>query len=60
MAEVTDLTEQLPHICFEAMCIGCCKRWIAVTRDNAVLKDLECPGCGEVGKTVNTGQWMPE
>ena len=56
MGDITDLTEQLPHMFFEAMCVGCCHRWIAVTRTNVLLKDLECADCGVQGRVINTGQ----
>lgn len=60
MAEITDINEHLPHMFFEAMCVGCCHRWIAVTRDNVLLKSLECPECRLTGRVINTGQSMDD
>lgn len=60
MADVVNIDENLPHMFFEAMCVGCFERWIAVTRDNILLKKLECPKCGVIGRVINTGQDMSE
>tara|TARA_S200002703_G_scaffold148385_1_gene145041 strand:+ start:341 stop:523 length:183 start_codon:yes stop_codon:yes gene_type:complete len=60
MSNVTEIDEHLPHLVFEAMCVRCCKRWIAVARDNTLLKNLECAGCGEIGAVINTGQEINE
>lgn len=60
MSDVTDITERRPHMFFEAMCIECRHRWVAVTRTNVLLKDLECPDCKLLGRVINTGQVMEE
>jgi hypothetical protein len=61
MADVHDIDEHLPHMFFEAMCMNCNHRWIAVTRANVLLKKMECPDCKDgVGNVINTGQPMDE
>lgn len=45
-----------PHTVAEAMCWKCGKRWIAAFPSETLLKELECPGCGEVGHAFLTGQ----
>lgn len=60
MGDVTNIEDHLPHMFFEAMCIDCRHRWIAVTRADVLLKKLECPGCFHVGNVINTGQSMDE
>lgn len=45
-----------PHTVAEAMCWKCGKRWIAAFPSATLLKELECPGCGEVGHAFLTGQ----
>lgn len=45
-----------PHTVAEAMCWKCGKRWIATFPSATLLKQLECPGCGEVGHAFLTGQ----
>lgn len=48
--------EEDPHYVAEAMCWKCGKRWIAVYPTGTLLKELECPGCGNVGYAFHTGQ----
>lgn len=48
--------EYNPHTVAEAMCWKCGKRWIAAFPSETLLKQLECPGCGEVGHAFLTGQ----
>lgn len=45
-----------PHTVAEAMCWKCGKRWIAAFPSETLLKELECPGCGNVGHAFLTGQ----
>ena len=56
MGNVTDIDEHRPHRVFEAMCVVCVHRWIAVSPTETPLKELECPRCKSVGATINTGQ----
>ena len=51
-----DETAEDPHYVAETMCWKCGKRWIAAFPCDTLLKDLECPGCGEVGHAFITGQ----
>lgn len=55
MVTYTD-NENDPHTVAEAMCWKCGKRWVAVFHSETLLKELECPGCGEVGYAFLTGQ----
>ena len=43
----------------EVICINCCKRWIAVRPIETLLKELECPNCGD-GYVIETGQVFDE
>jgi hypothetical protein len=56
MGNVTNIDEHRPHRVFEAICVDCCHRWIAVTHEETTLKELECAGCSRVGTVINTGQ----
>jgi len=56
MGNVTDIQDHLPHMAFEAMCVSCYRRWIAVTPTEILLKKMECPSCTLVGAVINTGQ----
>ena len=60
MGDVTNIEEHLPHEFFEAMCVNCYYRWIAVVRTNTLLKELWCPSCGLNGNVINTGQSMSD
>lgn len=51
-----DVPEEDPHYVAETMCWKCGKRWIAAFPCDTLLKELECPGCGEVGHAFITGQ----
>ena len=50
------LEDYKPHTVSEVICIRCGKRWICVRPSETLLKDLECPDCGESGFVVETGQ----
>lgn len=56
MGTVTDINANQPHRVFEALCVACIHRWIAVAPVEVPLKAYECPGCGNTGATINTGQ----
>lgn len=52
MGEITDIWANKPHIVSEVVCLKCLKRWIAVRPEETLLKDLECPQCGEIGFAI--------
>lgn len=54
--KIVEFEKKLPHIVSELMCWHCGKRWISVRPQYTVLADCECPGCGQVGGIINTGQ----
>ncbi len=56
MGEITDIWANKPHIVSEVVCLKCLKRWIAVRPEETLLKDLECPQCGEIGFAIETGE----
>lgn len=47
----------MPHHPFEAMCMACFKRWIAVVPDEIILKTVACEDCGP-GYVIDTGQYI--
>lgn len=51
-----NIEEKMPHMVSEVICIGCKHRWISVRPEITLLKDLECPECGNVGFVIETGQ----
>ena len=55
MGDITELDEHRPHEFWEAMCVKCLERWIAVVPVGMLLKKVECKNCGP-GYVVNTGQ----
>ena len=59
MSNVTDIDDHQPHEAFEAMCVQCYARWIAIVRVGVLLKKLECKKCGP-GFVIRTGQPMDE
>lgn len=60
MNNVVDIEEYLPHEVFEAMCVFCHHRWIAVAPEETLLKNLECGGCNKCGGVFRTGQPLPK
>jgi len=60
MGEITDIWANKPHIVSEVVCLKCLKRWIAVRPEETLLKDLECPQCGEIGFAIETGEMLKE
>ena len=56
--KIVPIETNSPHDVFEAMCWKCGKRWIAVVPDGTLLKQLKCPGCGEIGYAFKTGQYV--
>ena len=48
----------IPHHPFEAMCMKCHGRWIAVVPEEMILKTLDCAyDCGP-GYVIDTGQYI--
>ena len=60
MGEIVGIDALQPHVVRECLCARCGKRWIDVSPEGLWLKDMECPGCGEVGFVIGTGQELPE
>lgn len=59
-ANITPIEEKMPHKVSEVMCVRCVRRWIDVRPVGVRLKDLVCPGCGETGGVVETGEEIRE
>ncbi len=57
MNNVVDIQNYMPHFFFEAMCLKCLSRWIAVAPSLIILKTIECKQCGP-GYVVDTGQYI--
>ena len=55
-ANITPIEEKMPHKVSEVMCVRCIRRWIDVRPVGVQLKDLMCPGCGETGGVIETGE----
>lgn len=53
---IRDITEGMPHIVHETICLKCLHRWIVVRPEGSLLIDLECPSCHEQGYAIATGQ----
>lgn len=54
MAEITDITANLPHRIQEVICIECKERWISVAPTVTKLRYFTCPN-GHVGFVIATG-----
>lgn len=57
MGDVVDIENYIPHYPFEAMCMRCFDRWIAVVPAEILLKTLHCEQCGP-GYVIDTGQYI--
>jgi len=57
--KIISIESNMPHKFSEVICVKCCKRWIAVRPITVLLKELECPNCGE-GYVIETGETMEE
>ena len=53
---IHDFNSSKPHEVAELLCVRCLKRWIGVYPVDVLLKEIECPGCGEDGAVIKTGQ----
>ena len=58
-ARVVDIIANKPHKVSEVICINCKYRWIAVRPIGTLLKDIECPNCGN-GYVIETGETINE
>lgn len=58
--KVVDIAKNQPHITMAIIGLCCCHRWIAVFPAKTLLEDLECPGCGDHGYAIGTGQILEE
>ena len=56
---VIPIEEKMPHVVSEVICVKCGHRWISVRPQHTLLKDLECPNCGQ-GFVIETGQELEE
>lgn len=56
MGKISYYEENMPHLVQETVCLKCLKRWMDVRPEGTLLKDLECPGCGETGYVICTGE----
>lgn len=56
MGNIVDIYEKKPHVVSEVVCLKCLKRWISVRPEETLLKNLECPQCGEIGFAIETGE----
>ena len=59
MNGIDEIEKNLPHTVSEVICVKCFKRWIAVRPSDVLLKNLECPNCGQ-GYVIETGQPIEE
>lgn len=55
-ANIIPIEEKMPHKVSEVMCVRCVRRWIDVRPVGVQLKDLVCPGCGQTGGVIETGE----
>ena len=53
--KIVQLDEYIPHKVSEVICVRCGKRWISVRPAGTLLKEIECPECGE-GFVIETGE----
>ena len=53
--KIVQLDEYRPHKVSEVICVRCGKRWISVRPAGTLLKEIECPECGE-GFVIETGE----
>jgi hypothetical protein len=57
---IIDFNANNPHEIAELLCVRCLKRWIGCYPVGVLLKEIECPNCGENGAVVKTGQNLAE
>lgn len=59
MGDVVNIEANLHHMVSEVICVKCGHRWISVRPSITLLKDLECPNCGQ-SFVIETGQILEE
>ncbi len=57
MGDVIYIEDYIPHHPFEALCVKCFHRWIAVVPNEMILKTIKCDSCGP-GYVIDTGQYI--
>lgn len=57
---ILDFNADKPHEVSELLCVRCLKRWIGVYPAGLLLKEIECPNCGEAGGVIKTGQELED
>lgn len=57
--KIVQLDEYRPHKVSEVICVRCGKRWISVRPAGTLLKEIECPECGE-GFVIETGEELED
>ena len=55
-SKVVSIEENLPHNVAELICVKCLHRGLCVWPERTYMRDLECPGCGQSGYLINTGE----
>lgn len=60
MGNIIDMQERMMHLVSEVICVKCCYRWVSVRLVITLLKEIECPGCGNVGFVIETGEVMDD
>lgn len=56
MGKISYYEENMPHLVQETVCLKCLYRWLDVRPEWTFLRQLECPGCGETGYVIATGE----
>lgn len=56
MANTVDINDNTPHKVSEVVCLKCLYRWIAVRPTVTLLRQLQCPNCGQSGFAIETGE----
>lgn len=54
--KIIDINKNKEHKVSEVICVNCNHRWIAVRPKETLLKQLECPKCGGIGYSIETGE----
>lgn len=56
MRRAGESAENRPHKVSAVECRNCGKRWTAVRPEETRIYELECPLCGKIGYTRETGE----
>ena len=54
--KVIPIEAKMPHKVSEVICVRCCRRWFDVRPACTLLRFLVCPGCGQAGGVIETGE----